>query len=268
MTLPEAATALLLGLLEGATEFIPVSSTGHLLLASHFLGFESAGRTFEVAIQLGAVLAIAVAYAGKLAWVFGSAPRDPVARRFIGAVLLAFLPAAVLGAALHDVIKTVLFETPRLIAAMLVLGGVVLLLVDRLPLKPRHEEADRLPLGIAFAIGLCQTLALVPGVSRSGATIVGALFLGVSKRAAAEFSFFLSLPTMGGAVAYDLYRNRDILAFDDMGLIALGFAAALLSGLLVVRALLDFVSRRGFAVFGWWRILVGGAAMALLSLGF
>jgi undecaprenyl-diphosphatase len=221
-----------------------------------------------VVIQLGAVLALALAYAGKLAWAFGSAVRDPVARRFVGAVLLAFLPAAVLGALLHDVIKTVLFETPRLIAVMLVLGGLVLLVVDRLPLRPRHEEADRLPLGTAFAIGLCQCLALVPGVSRSGATIVGALLLGVSRRAAAEFSFFLSLPTMGGAVAFDLWQNRDVLDFGDMGLIAIGFAAAFLSGLLVVRTLLDFVSRRGFAVFAWWRIVVGGVALAFLSLGF
>jgi undecaprenyl-diphosphatase len=263
----QAFTALLLGVLEGATEFIPVSSTGHLLLAGHFLGWESTGKTFEVVIQLGAVLAIVIAYFGKLVWVFGSAPRDPAARRFIGAVLLAFLPAAVLGVLLHDLIKTVFFETPRLIAVMLILGGIVLLVVDRLPLRARHEEADGLPLGTALAIGLCQCLALVPGVSRSGATIVGGLFLGVSKRAAAEFSFFLSLPTMGGAVAYDLYENRDILSFDDLGLIALGFTAAFLSGLLVVRWLLDFVARRGFAVFGWWRILVGSAALILLSLG-
>ncbi len=263
----QAFTALLLGVLEGATEFIPVSSTGHLLLAGHFLGWESTGKTFEVVIQLGAVLAIVIAYFGKLVWVFGSAPRDPAARRFIGAVLLAFLPAAVLGVLLHDLIKTVFFETPRLIDVMLILGGIVLLVVDRLPLRARHEEADGLPLGTALAIGLCQCLALVPGVSRSGATIVGGLFLGVSKRAAAEFSFFLSLPTMGGAVAYDLYENRDILSFDDLGLIALGFTAAFLSGLLVVRWLLDFVARRGFAVFGWWRILVGSAALILLSLG-
>jgi undecaprenyl-diphosphatase len=268
MTLPEAVTALLLGLLEGATEFIPVSSTGHLLLAGHFLGFESTGKTFEVVIQLGAVLAIVIAYLGKLAWVLGSAHRDPAARRFLSTVLLAFLPAAALGVLLHDVIKTVFFETPRLIAVMLILGGIVLLVVDRLPLKARHHEADRLPPGLALAIGLCQCLALVPGVSRSGATIVGGLLLGVSRRAAAEFSFFLSLPTMGGAVTYDLYKNRDVLSFDDMGLIALGFAAAFLSGLLVVRTLLDFVSRRGFAIFGWWRILVGGAALVLLSLGF
>ncbi|TNC48719.1 undecaprenyl-diphosphate phosphatase [Rubellimicrobium rubrum] len=268
MTLPEAVTATALGLLEGATEFIPVSSTGHLLLASHFLGFHSSGRTFEVVIQLGAVLAILTVYLGKLAWVFGAAHRDPAARRFIGAVLLAFLPAALLGVVLHDVIKGVFFETPRLIAIMLILGGVVLLLVDRLPLPAQHDAADRLPLGTALGIGLFQCLALVPGVSRSGSTIVGALLLGVSRRAAAEFSFFLSLPTMGGAVAYDLYKSRDLLSFDDLGLIAIGFAAAFLSGVLVVRWLLEFVSRRGFALFGWWRIIVGSLALALLSSGF
>lgn len=268
MTLFEAATALLLGILEGATEFIPVSSTGHLLLAAHFLGFESAGKTFEVVIQLGAVLAIIAAYAGKLAWVFGQARRDPDARRLLVGVILAFLPAALLGLVLHDVIKEVFFETPRLIASMLIIGGVVLLAVDRAVLTPRYEVAEKLPLRVALGIGLCQCLALVPGVSRSGSTIVGALLMGVSKRAAAEFSFFLSLPTMGAAVGYDLFKNRDVLNFDDMGLIAIGFVAAFLSGLVVVRWLLGYVSRRGFAVFGWWRIVVGGVALALLSFGF
>jgi len=268
MPLPETLTAALLGLLEGATEFIPVSSTGHLLLASHFLGFESAGKTFEVVIQLGAVLAIVTVYLAKLAWVFGSAHRDPLARHFISAVLLAFAPAAALGAVLHDIIKTVLFETPALIAIMLILGGIVLLLVDRMALKPRYDQADRLPLKTALGIGLFQCLAMVPGVSRSGSTIVGALLLGVNKRAAAEFSFFLSLPTMAGAVTYDLYKNRDVLDFGDMGLIALGFAMAFLSGIAVVRWLLGYVSQRGFALFGWWRIIVGTGALALLALGF
>ncbi|EYD76370.1 Undecaprenyl-diphosphatase [Rubellimicrobium mesophilum DSM 19309] len=268
MTLPEAVTAAALGLLEGATEFIPVSSTGHLLLASHFLGFQSAGQAFEVVIQLGAILAIVVLYAGKLAWAFGRAPRDPEARRFILTVLVAFLPAAVLGLLLHDFIKTVLFETPRLIAVMLVLGGIVLLLIDRMALRPRYDQADHLPLRTAFGIGLFQCLALVPGVSRSGATIVGALLLGTTRRAAAEFSFFLSLPTMGAAVALDLYESRDQLNADDIGLIAIGFAVAFLSGLLVVRWLLAYLTRHGFAFFGWWRIVVGVVAFALLSLGF
>ncbi len=265
MTLSEGATALLLGILEGLTEFLPVSSTGHLLLAAHFLGFGTTGRVFEVAIQLGAVLAILTVYLGKLALVFGTAHRDPAQRRFILSVLLAFLPAALLGVLLHDVIKTVLFETPRLIAWMLILGGVVLLVVDRLAPLPRHDAADRLPLGTSFAIGLSQCAALVPGVSRSGATIVGALMLGVSKRAAAEFSFFLSLPTMTGAVTYDLWRNRDALGSGDLSLIGLGFAAAFVTAVLVVRGLLAFVSRHGYALFGWWRIAVG--AVALWALG-
>jgi undecaprenyl-diphosphatase len=266
--MPDWLTALALGVLEGLTEFIPVSSTGHLLLAGHFLGFESTGRTFEVVIQLGAVLAILTVYWGKLVRVFATAPRDPAARRFILSVLLAFLPAALLGVLLHDLIKDVFFETPRLIAAMLVAGGVVLLLVDRLLPEPRHEAADALPPATSLGIGLFQCLSLVPGVSRSGATIVGALALGVSRRAAAEFSFFLSLPTMAGAVAYDLWDSRDLLSADDLGLIALGFGAAFLTGLVVVRGLLDFVGRHGFAVFGWWRIAVGGTALVALGLGF
>ena len=258
-------TALLLGILEGLTEFIPVSSTGHLLLASEALGFSPPGDVFPIAIQLGAVLAIAVAYRRKLAHVLGSAPRDPASRRFVLSVLLAFLPAAVLGALLHDWIKGVLFETPVLIAAMLVLGGVVLLLVDRVLPAPRFEAADALPPRTSLGIGLAQCLALVPGVSRSGATIVGALALGVSRRAAAEFSFFLSLPTMAGAVAFDLIQNREALAAGDLGLIAVGFGAAFVTGLLVVNSLLDFVSRHGFAVFGWWRIVVGGTALMWLA---
>lgn len=259
------ATALLLGGLEGLTEFIPVSSTGHLLLAGHFLGFESEGKVFEIVIQLGAVLALFTLYAGRLWGILRAAPRDPAARRFVGAVLLAFLPAAVAGVLLHDVIKEVLFETPRLIAVMLIVGGVVLLVVDRRATAPRFETAEGLPVRVALGIGLCQCLALVPGVSRSGATIVGGLLLGASRRAAAEFSFFLSLPTMGGAVAYDLWDSRDVLAADDVALIAVGFAAAFVSGALVVRHLLDFVSRQGFAVFGWWRIAVGIAALVALS---
>jgi undecaprenyl-diphosphatase len=263
----ETITAILLGFLEGLTEFIPVSSTGHLLLAAHFLGFESAGKTFEVVIQLGAILALIAVYAGRLWAIFSTAHRDPRAFRFIVAVALAFLPAVVVGVLAHDVIKTVLFETPMLIAVMLILGGVVLLWVDRLAEAPRHEEAMDLPLGVALRIGLFQCLAMIPGVSRSGATIVGGLLQGVSKRAAAEFSFFLSMPTMAGAVAYDLLQNRDVLDFDALSVIAVGFAAAFVSALVVVRWLLGFVSRRGYAVFGWWRIIVGCVALVALLAG-
>lgn len=260
--------SLFLGVLEGLTEFIPVSSTGHLLLASHFLGFESAGKTFEVVIQLGAVLALLAVYAGKITHTIVALPSERQARRFAGSVLLAFLPAVVIGVLAHDIIKEVLFESPRLISIMLILGGVVLLLVDRLPLKPRYHAADDLPPGVALAIGLFQCLAMIPGTSRSGSTIVGALLMGVEKRAAAEFSFFLSIPTMAGAVAYDLYKNRDVLDWSAMGEIAIGFAAAFVVAILVVRWLLGYVSRRGYALFGWWRIIIGALALAALTAGF
>ena len=260
--------AAFLGLVEGLTEFIPVSSTGHLLLVAHFLKFESAGKTFEVVIQLGAVLAILTVYASKLWTVFSSAPRDPAARRFILAVLVAFLPAVVIGVLTHDFIKRVLFESPMLISVMLILGGVVLLFVDRFAPKPVIDDALKMPIGKALAIGFVQCLALVPGVSRSGATIVGARFLGASTRAAAEFSFFLSMPTMAGAFAYDLYKNRAVLDSSAMTEIVIGFVVAFIVAVLVVRWVLDYVSAHGFALFGWWRIIVGGVALGLLSLGF
>ncbi|HSG35820.1 MAG TPA: undecaprenyl-diphosphate phosphatase [Paracoccaceae bacterium] len=253
--------AALLGLIEGLTEFIPVSSTGHLLLAGHFLGFESAGKTFEVVIQLGAVLAILSVYAGKLIGVLRDAPSDPAARRFIASVLIAFAPAVVIGVLAHDFIKDVLFETPMLIAVMLVIGGVVLLVVDRIAPEPHHNDAMRLPIKTSLAIGFIQCLAMIPGVSRSGATIVGAMMLGASKRAAAEFSFFLSMPTMAGAFAYDLYKNRDVLDASAMGEIAVGFVVAFIAAVLVVKWLLSYVSRNGYALFGWWRIIVGCAAI-------
>jgi undecaprenyl-diphosphatase len=260
-------TAALLGLLEGLTEFLPVSSTGHLLLAGHFLGFESEGKTFEVVIQLGAILALTSVYAVMITRLFLRARYEDAARRSIVSVLLAFLPAVAIGFLAHDFIKDVLFETPMLIAVMLVLGGFVLLVIDRIAPPPQHHDALALPFGTSLVIGLCQCLAMIPGVSRSGATIVGALLLGVEKRAAAEFSFLLSLPTMGAAVAYDLYKNRDVLDFGAVWEIAVGFAVAFLTAVLVVRWVLSYVGRNGYALFGWWRIIVGSAAILALSLG-
>lgn len=258
----------LLGLLEGLTEFIPVSSTGHVLLAGHFLGFKSAGKTFEVLIQLGAILAILTVYFGKLWHLLISLPSDARSRRFALGILLAFLPAAVVGAFAHKFIKSVLFESPMLISIMLIIGGIVLLLVDRMTLRPRYAEVTDLPPSLALKIGLCQCIAMVPGVSRSGATIVGALLMGVEKRAAAEFSFYLAMPTMAGAFAYDLYKNWSSLDPAAVSSIALGFVVAFISGVVVVRYLLDYVSRHGFQLFGWWRIIVGGLSLgALLVLG-
>jgi len=256
---------ILLGLIEGLTEFIPVSSTGHLLLVGHFLDFRSPGKTFEVLIQLGAILAILSVYAAKLLRLLFDLPSDARTRRFVLGVLLAFLPAAVIGAALHPYIKGVLFETPWLVCASLIVGGVVLLAVDRMRLEPRYRDVMDFPLPLAFGVGLAQCLAMVPGVSRSGATIVAALLLGTDKRSATEFTFFLAMPTMTGAFAFDLYKNWAILAPEDVKGIALGFAVSFIAGVVVVRYLLHFVSRHGFALFAWWRILVGGMGLGALA---
>jgi undecaprenyl-diphosphatase len=233
--------AAFLGLIEGLTEFIPVSSTGHLLLVGHFLGFESTGKTFEVLIQLGAILAILTVYSAKLLKLLADFPRDARTRHFVFGILVAFLPAAFIGAAAHGFIKSVLFETPILVCIMLIVGGLILLWVDQLNLKPRYHD-----------------------VSRSGSTIVGSLLLGADKRSAAEFSFFLAMPTMAGAFAYDLYKSRDMLTMNDGALIAVGFVMAFISGVFVVRYLLDYVSRHGFKLFAWWRLIVGSAGLAAL----
>lgn len=255
-------TALFLGVIEGLTEFIPVSSTGHLLLIGHFLGFESTGKTFEIVIQLGALLAIVTVYFQRL-WALATRwPFDPAARRFLLGLLVAFLPAAAIGYVAYPFIKQVLFETPAVICVALILGGGVLLWIDRMELRVHHTDASLMGWRTCLLVGLFQCLAMVPGVSRSGATVVGAMLLGVQKRAAAEFSFFLALPTMGAAVAWDLIQNRDILDFSDLGLIAVGFLAAFLTALIVVRAVLDFVTRHGFAPFAWWRVGIGVAGLA------
>ncbi len=260
--------AIILGLIEGLTEFIPVSSTGHLLLLGHFLGFESTGKTFEIVIQLGALLAIISVYFKRL-WTLATRwPFEVEARRFLIGLLVAFAPAVVIGVFAYDFIKLVLFETPMVICVALIVGGVLLLLLDRMKKVPVYLQAEKYPLRVYLLIGLFQCLAMIPGVSRSGATIAGGLLLGTDKRSAAEFSFFLALPTMGAAFAYDLLQNWERLDFSDAGLIAIGFITAFLTALAVVKLLLDFVSRHGFAPFAWWRIGVGVAGMILLGLGF
>ena len=262
----ELLVGALLGVIEGLTEFVPVSSTGHILLAGHFLGFQSTGRAFEVLIQLGAILAILSVYAARIVELLRAAPHDPKARRFIMAVLLAFLPAVVIGVMAHGFIKSVLFESPMTIAIALILGGIVLLFADRMA-RNRYQEAMEIPLHVAFIIGIIQCLAMIPGVSRSGATIVGGLALGASPRAATEFSFFLAMPTMTGAFVYDLWKTGAQLNASDAAVIAFGFVMAFLAAVLVVRGLLDYVSRHGLALFGWWRIAIGGLALVALLAG-
>jgi undecaprenyl-diphosphatase len=260
--------ALALGIVEGLTEFIPVSSTGHFLLLQRFFGFadEDFGKTFAVLIQLGALLALLSIYAVRLWGLAVGMLRDPAARRFVVGVLVAFLPAAVVGALAHEFIKGVLFNA-WIVCFALIVGGAILLWVDQLDLKPCHHEATAFTLPMYFTIGLAQCLAMIPGVSRSGATIVAALLLGADRRAAAEFSFWLAMPTMAGAFAYDLYRSHGQLSAANAVIIAIGFAVSFLAAWLVVKTFLDYVSRHGFKLFAWWRVIVGSLGLIALALG-
>jgi undecaprenyl-diphosphatase len=262
METTELLQAALLGVVEGGTEFLPVSSTGHLLLLQYFFGLESeANKTFAILIQFGAILAILSVYFARLWRIAIAIPRDSDARRFALGVIVAFLPAALIGVLLRDFIKGVLFN-PFLVCCTLISGGLVLMVIDDLRFSREETDATRFPLSTYLKIGLFQCIAMIPGVSRSGATIVGAMLMGADKRAAAEFSFFLAIPTMAGAFTYELAKSYHSLSFNDGALIATGFVAAFLSGLVVVRSLLDYVSRHGFRLFAWWRIVVGAAGLA------
>lgn len=257
--------AVFLGLVEGLTEFIPVSSTGHLLLAKLVLGLSGPSwDTFIVMIQLGAILAVTLVYFGRLWRVLLALPTDRRAQMFALSVIIACIPAVVLGYLGRDIIKIILFESPILICASLLIGGIVLLLVERFRPEPVDHDAMRLPLWKAIIIGLFQCLSLIPGVSRSGSTIVGSLLIKIDRRAAAEFSFFLAIPIMVGAFGLDFIKSRDVLHGHDLALIAVGFVTAFLSGLVVVRGMLAFIGRFGLAPFAWWRIVVGGVGLAVL----
>ena len=260
--------AVLLGVVEGLTEFLPVSSTGHLLLLDRFFGFNDAsfGKTFVVLIQLGAILAILSVYFARLWRIALGMFSDPGARRFVIGVLIAFLPAAVIGALAHGFIKGTLFN-PWVVCFTLILGGAVLLWVDQLELKPRFHDATAFPLPMYLTIGIAQCVAMIPGVSRSGATIVSAMLFGADKRSAAEFSFFLAMPTMAGAFAYDLFKNYKLMTADNLTIVAVGFITAFVAALIVVRTLLDYVSSRGFTLFAWWRVIVGTLGLIALALG-
>jgi undecaprenyl-diphosphatase len=256
--------AIVLGVVEGLTEFLPVSSTGHLLLVEHFFGFsdDDFGKSFAVLIQLGAILALLTIYFARLWNVAMALPSDPSARRFVIGVLIAFLPAAIVGALAYGFIKAVLFNV-WIVCIMLVIGGFVLMWVDRMDLKPRHHDATRFPLPMYLWIGLAQCVSMIPGVSRAGATIVAAMLFGADRRAAAEFSFYLAMPTMVGAFTLALYKDWHGMGNANLILVAVGFATSFVAGWIVVKTFLDYVSRHGFALFAWWRIIVG--ALGLLS---
>lgn len=261
-------TVILLGIVEGLTEFLPVSSTGHLILASELMGYDSATwAMFNVVIQLGAILAVVVLY-WRTFWAvaMGLLRREPVSWRFLRNLLLAFIPAAVVGLALHDYVE-MLLGAPKVVAWALIVGGVAILLIERMMNEQRFHGIADIPVVRALGVGVIQCLAMIPGVSRSGATIMGALTLGVERRTAAEFSFFLAIPTMLGAATLELLKKGDQItsATVGWGSIALGFLVSFLVALLVIRWFVGLVSKHGFAPFAWYRIVAGVAALIWLA---
>lgn len=255
--------AAFLGIVEGLTEFIPVSSTGHLILFVDLLKFQGPpGHVFEVVIQLGAILAILVLYHKKFFDILLHI-KSPSAVRFVRNVLLAFLPAMVIGAVVHDALKTHFFN-PVSVAIALILGGIAILAIERYKPAPRIESTEAMGWKTALKIGFIQCIAMIPGVSRSGATIMGALMVGVERKAAAEFSFFLAIPTMFAAALYDIYKARHDLSADGLDLIAIGFMVSFVVALVVVKWLLKFVQQHSFAPFAYYRILLGVVILALV----
>ena len=259
--------AILLGVVEGLTEFIPVSSTGHLIVLVDFFRVQTPpGRVFEIVIQLGAILAVCVAYWSRL-WAKALAlPSDPAARRFVLGILAAFLPAVVVGIIAGDFVKTALFR-PEVVATTLILGGVVFIVIERMKLAVKFADAEAIDPLTSLKIGAVQCMAFIPGVSRSGATIIGARLMGVDRPAAAEFSFFVAIPTMFGAAAYGAYKARDQITADGAAMVAIGFVAAFVSALFIVRAVIGFISRHGFLPFAYYRIALGLLIFALLAAG-
>jgi undecaprenyl-diphosphatase len=259
--------AAVLGFVEGLTEYLPVSSTGHLLLMEHILGWGdgSFGKAFAILIQLGAILALLSIYFGRLWNLARTMFTDWAAARFVIGVLLAFLPAAVIGALAYHVIKTYLFDV-RVVCVSLIIGGFILIGVDRLNLKPRYREATAFTLPMYFIIGICQCFSMIPGVSRAGATIVSAMLLGADRRSAAEFSFWLAMPTMVGAFAYEAFKDRAELAHANITLIAVGFVCSFIFGWIVVKTFLGYVQHHSFALFAWWRIIVGALGLVAIYL--
>ena len=257
--------AAVLGVVQGLTEFLPVSSTAHLLVGARLLGFQDPGGVFTVMIQLGSILAVMWLYRAKILDVLTGLPSRPEARRFALMILVATVPALVAGALLSNFVKGVLYASFSVIALAFIIGGLVMLLVERFRPAPVVHDIDHMPTGRAFGTGCFQTLALIPGVSRSGGTIVGAMLLGVDRPAAAEFSFFLAMPTMAAAFGHDLLEVRHNLGAARAEEIAVGFVMAFLASAAVVSPFLNYVRRRGFAPFAWYRVAFGLAILAAFA---
>ena len=254
--------AVILGVVEGLTEFLPISSTGHLIIAGQLIGFTGEkAKVFEIVIQSGAMLAVVWEYHARFAHMLGGLRHDPAARRFAANLAVAFMPAAILGLAFAGAIKHYLFHAVP-VAAAFIIGGVIILWVERSPRRRTVEHVDDMTWKDALKVGLAQTLALIPGTSRSGATIIGGMLFGLSRRAATEFSIFLAVPTLIAAGAYDLYKHRALLDAGDLGVFSVGFVVSFVSAFLCVRWLLRYIATHDFSAFAWYRIAFGVIVLA------
>lgn len=260
--------ALILGIVEGLTEFLPISSTGHLILAGDLLDFnDERGKLFEIVIQSGAILAVVWEYRARLGRVAGGLLRGEVAaQRFILNLFIAFLPLATLGLLFGKAIKAHLFN-PMAVATTFILGALVILWAEKRQHRIRVDSVEEMRPGDALKLGIAQAFALIPGTSRSGATIIGGLLFGLSRQAATEFSFFLAIPTLGVATVYQLYKERALLSADDLGMWAVGFVSAFISAFLCVRWLLRYISSHDFTIFAWYRIVFGVVVFATAHFG-
>lgn len=265
--MPVLVKAALLGIVQGLTEFLPVSSTAHLLIGEQLITFDDPGGVFTVMIQLGSILAIVWLYRQKIARTVAGLRSDPAARYFAWMIVVATVPALVAGGLLSSIVKRVLYGSFGVIGTALVAGGIVMLVAERVRPRPTSLEPDRIPLGQALAMGCAQALALIPGVSRSGGTIVAGMLAGVDRPAAAEFSFFLAMPTLAAAFAHDLFEVRHQLGLERGLEIAVGFVMAFAASAVVVRPFLNVVRRSGFAPFAWYRIVLGAALLAAVATG-
>jgi undecaprenyl-diphosphatase len=259
--------ALILGIVEGLTEFLPVSSTGHLILVGQLLGFnDDKGKVFEIAIQFAAILAVVWEYRARLAHTLTSITSETVSQRLAINLIVAFLPAAVLGFLFLKQIKAHLFN-PIVVASAFIIGGFLILWAERRQHVIHAESVDDMTWRDALKVGFAQALSMIPGTSRSGATIIGGLFFGMSRRAATEFSFFLAIPTMFAATLYDVYKHRDLFSVDDIALFAVGGTVSFISAFLAVRGLIRFISRHDFTVFAWYRIAFGVLVLISAQMG-
>jgi undecaprenyl-diphosphatase len=264
---PASLQAAILGIVQGVTEFLPISSTAHLLIAERLLGFQDLGGVFTVMIQLGSILAVVWLFRDKVLATVTGLPSSPQARRFALMLIVAVLPALVAGAAFSRFVTGVLYKTLIINAVTFIVGGIVILVVERFQPRVTVRDVDSTPVGRAFGVGVCQAVAIIPGTSRSGATIVGGMLLGLDRAVATEFSFFLAMPTLAAAFANSLWKVRHEITTAQSTEIAIGFVMAFISSAIVIRPFLNYVRRSGFQPFAWYRIIVGLVLLAALWSG-